>query len=121
MVEGSKEDATGHPHCSARAVVTSCSVAKPSFLDPLADFPVAGTALGFEGGADFQVGKFAAGDHEEPEGNAVRWLPRWGHDAQTGELAGESGLQALGPAIENALEESAIGAASVAEALPDGL
>jgi hypothetical protein len=27
----SNEDATGHPHCSASAEVTSCSEAKPSF------------------------------------------------------------------------------------------
>ena len=30
---GIEEVATGHPHCRARAVVTSCSVAKPSFTD----------------------------------------------------------------------------------------
>src|ERR1017187_7748345 len=44
---------------------------KAEFFDPLSDFSVAGAALGFEGGAHFEVSKLAAGDHEEPEGNAV--------------------------------------------------
>ena len=44
---------------------------KAKFFDPLTDLSVAGAALGFEGGADFGVGKLAAGDHKEPEGNAV--------------------------------------------------
>ena len=88
---------------------------KAKFFDPLTDFSVAGAALGFEGGANFGVGELAAGDHEEPEGNAVGGLRGWSHPAQAGELAEEGGLQALGLAIEGALEESSL----AAEALPE--
>jgi hypothetical protein len=76
---------------------------------------MAGAALRFEGGADFSEGKLAAGDHEEPERNAVWGLRRWSHHTQMGELADESGLQALGLAIEGALEEGSL----AAEALPE--
>ena len=89
---------------------------KAKFFDPFADFSIADAALGFEGGADFGEGKLAAGDHEEPEGNAVGGLRRWSHHAQVGELADEGDLQALGLAIEGALEE---GSLAVAEALPE--
>ena len=89
---------------------------KAKFLDPFTDFSVVGAALGFESGSDFGESKLAAGDHEEPEGNAVWGLRRWSHHAQVGELADESGLQALGLAIEGALEE---GSLAVAEALPE--
>ena len=34
LAAGSNDEATGQPHCRARAVVTSCSVAKPSFSIP---------------------------------------------------------------------------------------
>ena len=88
---------------------------KAKFFDPLTDFSIAGAALGFEGSADFGEGKLAAGDHEEPEGNAVWGLRRWSHHAQVGELADESGLQALGLAIEGALEEGPL----ATEALPE--
>ncbi len=83
---------------------------KAKFFDPFTDFSVVGAALCFEGGADFCEGELAAGDHEEPEGNAVWGLRRWSHHAQVGELADESGLQALGLAIEGALEEGPVAA-----------
>jgi hypothetical protein len=91
------------------------------FFDPLADFSVAGAALGFEGGADFDVGKLAAGDHEKAEGDAVGGLGRRWRDAQAGELVDEGGLEALGLAIEGSLKKGAVGAATVLEALPEGL
>src|ERR1017187_4233561 len=90
---------------------------KAEFFDPLADFSVAGAALGFEGGANFDVGELAAGDHEEAERNAVGRLRRWSGHAQAGELADEGGLQALGLAIEDALEERPTRA--VTEAVPE--
>jgi hypothetical protein len=43
------------------------------------------------------------------------------HDAQTGELIEEGSLEALGLAIECALEEGAVGALALAKALPNGL
>ena len=60
---------------------------KAEFFDPLADFSVARAALGFERGADFEVGKLAAGDHEQAERNAVGGLRRRSHRAQARELA----------------------------------
>ena len=89
---------------------------KAKFFNPLTDFSIVGAALGFESGANFSEGKLAAGDHEEPEGNAVGRLRRWRHHAQVGELADEGRLQTLGLAIESALEE---GSLAVAEALPE--
>ena len=88
---------------------------KAKLFDPLTDFSIAGASLGFERGADFGEGKLAAGDHEEPEGNAVGGLRRWSHHAQAGELADEGDLQALGLAIEGALEEGPL----ATEALPE--
>ncbi len=89
---------------------------KAKFFNPLTDFSVSGAALGFERGANFDECKFAAGDHEEPEGNAVGGLRRWNHHAQVGELADESGLQAFGLAIEGAIEEGSLAAV---DALPE--
>jgi hypothetical protein len=83
---------------------------KAKFLDPFTDFSVVGAALGFEGGPDFGKRKLAAGNHEEPEGNAIGGLRRWSHHAQVGELADEGGLQALGLAVEGALEEGPVAA-----------
>ena len=92
---------------------------KAKLFDPLADFSVACAALGFEGSADFEIGELAASHHEEPQRNAVGRRRRWSHPAQAGELAEESGFQALRPAIEEALEERSFGAVAPAEALPE--
>ena len=73
----------------------------------------------FEGGADFSVSEFAASDHEEPEGNPVRRRWGWGHHTQARELANESGLQALGPAIVDSLQEGP--AVAVSHTLPQRL
>jgi hypothetical protein len=88
------------------------------FFDPFADFSVTGATLSFEGGGDLDVGKLAASHHEEAEGNAVRRLRRWGHDAEAGELIDQSDLQTLGLAIECALQHGSGGPMAVAEPLP---
>ena len=91
------------------------------FFDPLADFSITRATLGFEGGLHFEISKLAASDHQKAQGNAVRGLWRGRHGAQARELAEESGLEALGLAIEGALEEGSGGTVTSAEALPERL
>ena len=91
------------------------------FLDPLADFSVVGAALRVEGGTNFHMSELASGDHEQTEGNAVGRLRGWSHYAMVRELVGESRLQALGLAIENALEEGSIRAMPGAQSVPERL
>jgi hypothetical protein len=116
IVEGSKDVATGASPLQSEGGGDLLFGGKAKFFNPLTDFSIVGAALGFESGANFSEGKLAAGDHEEPEGNAVGRLRRWRHHAQVGELADEGRLQTLGLAIEGALEE---GSLAVAEALPE--